>query len=58
MVIDAGEAEVPERLSAERLEHAGVRGGGLDLAAGQLFEERLEIRCVHLVQRTGSIDVL
>ena len=41
-MVDAGESEVFERAGSQRLEHALVRGRGVDFAAGDLFEKTLK----------------
>ena len=43
VMIDAGEAEVFERLRAQRLENEGVCGGRFEVAARDLFDQLLKL---------------
>ena len=43
MVIDAGEPQILVRLGAQRVEQPLAAVAGVDLAAGDLLEQRLEL---------------
>src|SRR4030081_1458254 len=47
MVIDAREPQILKRSSAQRLHQPNMGGSRINFAAGQVFEEQLQLECVH-----------
>ena len=47
MVIDAREPQILKRSSAQRLHQPNMGDSRSDFAAGELFEEQLQLECVH-----------
>ncbi len=58
MVVDAGEPQIFVRPGAERFEHTAVRGMGIEIAAGDLVEQELELGGVHRGNRRRMAAVL
>src|SRR2546422_4706824 len=47
MVINAREPQILKRSSAQRLHQPNMGDSRIDFAAGELFEEQLQLECVH-----------
>jgi hypothetical protein len=60
-MVNLSEAEILERLSAQRVEQARLGLGDVERAAGNLLQERAELggvhRCGGLISSVGFVDL-